>query len=173
MNANIIRRLVLIILVLIVIATGCSNGSGTGESQKSDNPSESRGEHEREGSESDHEQGKSNGEGEHSIRGDVNEHDEESGIELALDERYDKVRNGARLIMVYDAQSNSFTGTAANTTDNTLKLVRVEVHLSNGIELGPTTPTDLAPGEKIDITLLATKKEFAGWVPHAEVGIGD
>ena len=36
---------------------------------------------------------------------------EESNTELALNETYDKVRNGARLILTYDAQSNSFRGT--------------------------------------------------------------
>ena len=32
---------------------------------------------------------------------------EESNTELALNETYDKIRNGARLILTYDAQSNS------------------------------------------------------------------
>ena len=49
------------------------------------------------------------------------------------------VRNGARLILSYDAASNSFKGTVENTTSNVLTRVRVEVHLSNGAELGPTT----------------------------------
>ena len=63
--------------------------------------------------------------------------EEESGTELALDESYDAVRNGARLVLTYDAQGNSFNGFVENTTDNILKQVRVEVHLSNGVELGP------------------------------------
>lgn len=62
----------------------------------------------------------------------INEGGEESSTELALDETYDKIRNGARLILAYDAQSNSFKGTVENTTNETLKHVRVEVHLSNG-----------------------------------------
>ena len=73
---------------------------------------------------------------------------EESSTELTLNETYDNVRNGARLILAYDAQSNSFKGTVENTTDETLQQVRVEVHLSNGTELGPTTPVDLQPGAK-------------------------
>ena len=59
---------------------------------------------------------------------------EESGTELTLDETYDKIRNGARLIISYDEQSNTFEGTVENTTDEILKQVRVEVHLSNGKE---------------------------------------
>jgi hypothetical protein len=36
----------------------------------------------------------------------------------------------------------------------------VEVHLSNGIELGPSTSLNLGPGENIDIVLSATNKKF-------------
>lgn len=48
---------------------------------------------------------------------------EELNAELALNESYDQVRNGARLILAYDAQSNSFKGTVENTTGKTLKQV--------------------------------------------------
>jgi hypothetical protein len=98
--------------------------------------------------------------------------EEESGTELALDESYDKVRNGARLRLSYDAESNIFVGSVENTTGNILKQVRVEVHLSNGTELGPTTPTDLNPGERIEIRLEATNDVFDGWTAHPEVGEG-
>ena len=91
---------------------------------------------------------------------------------LALDETFDAVRSGARLILSYDAPSNSFKGTVENTTDGILDAVRVEVHLSNGSELGPTTPTDMAPGEVIAINLPATPASFTGWTAHAEVGAG-
>ena len=57
-----------------------------------------------------------------------------------------------------------------NTTDKTLKRVRVEVHLSNGKELGPTTPADLDPGRERDVRLTATNKGFDGWTAHPEVG---
>jgi hypothetical protein len=98
--------------------------------------------------------------------------EEESGTELALDESYDKVRNGARLCLSYDAESNTFIGSAEKTTGNILKQVRVEVHLSNGTGLGPTTPTDLNPGERIEIRLEATNDDFDGWTAHPEVGEG-
>ena len=101
------------------------------------------------------------------------EEGEESGTELALNETYDQARNGARLILAYDAQTNSFIGTVENTTDETLKQVRVEVHLSNGKELGPTPSADLAPGEKRDVQLIATSTDFDGWTAHPEVGEGE
>ena len=98
------------------------------------------------------------------------EGDEESGTQFTKDETYDMTRRGARLILSYDANKEAFIGTVENTTSNTLKRVRVEVHLSNGTELGPTTPTDLSGGEKIDVTLDAKGQTFDTWSAHPEVG---
>ena len=110
----------------------------------------------------------SEGNGEHGSGG------EEGGgaNALAPDEIFDAVRSGARLILKYDAPSNSFKGTVENTTNGVLGRMRVEVHLSNGAELGPTTPTDMAPGEVVTINLPATPASFTGWTAHAEVGAG-
>jgi len=96
--------------------------------------------------------------------------DEESGVELALDQTYDQVRNGARLVLSYNRDNNSFNGFVENTTGETLDRVRVEVHLSNGVELGPTTSVDLVPGEIHDIKLSAKNFEFDSWTAHPEVG---
>ena len=60
-----------------------------------------------------------------------------------------------------------------NTTDETLNQVRVEDHLSNGTELGPTTPAYLSPGEIRGIELAATSNDFDGWTAHPEVGRGE
>ena len=91
---------------------------------------------------------------------------------LAPDETFDAIRGGARLILRYDAPSNSFRGTVENTTNGVLSQVRIEVHLSNGVELGPTTPVNMAPGQILTVTLPATQASFTGWVAHAEVGSG-
>ena len=98
--------------------------------------------------------------------------EEATANQLKPDETFDMVRAGARLILSYDASSNAFKGTVENTTNNVLRQVRIEVHLSNGAELGPTTPVDLAPGEKLAINLPATAAAFTSWVAHAEVGSG-
>lgn len=74
------------------------------------------------------------GTGEHQDPGSATTGREESGTELAPDETHDQVRNGARPILVFDPESNSFRGIVENTTANTLVRVRVEVHLSNGVE---------------------------------------
>lgn len=103
--------------------------------------------------------------------------DEESAVQLALTDTYDHTRKGARLIMAYDAATNTFKGTVENTTNAILPQVRVEIHLANSQganptdpELGPTPPVDLAPGEKIPIELIAVSEPFDMWVAHPEVG---
>lgn len=96
--------------------------------------------------------------------------DEESAVQLGLADTYDSIRAGAHLILAYDAATNSFKGTVRNTTGAILPQVRVEVHLSNGVELGPTTPNDLAPGEQIPVTLIAEGPPFDKWAAHPEVG---
>ena len=96
--------------------------------------------------------------------------DEESTVQLTLTDTYDNVRNGAHLIMSYDAPTNSFKGTVRNTTNTILPKVRVEIHLSNGIELGPTPSIDLAPDETRSIVLQAMGPPFDMWTAHPEVG---
>jgi hypothetical protein len=153
------RTLAAIAVMLAVTIGGCSSDRGADQKQDSERSTATRGEHERDGGEHDRD-----GDAHHGAEG------EESGTELALNETYDTVRNGARLILAYDVQSNSFNGTVQNTTEKTLERVRVEVHLSNGTELGPTFPGDLRPGEKRNIILKATSKDFDGWSAHPEVG---
>ena len=99
--------------------------------------------------------------------------EEGSGVNaMPPDETFDEVRSGARLILSYDVPGNSFKGTVENITNGVLDRVRIEVHLSNGAELGPTTPMDMAPGEEVAISLPATTASFTGWTAHAEVGAG-
>ena len=95
---------------------------------------------------------------------------EENTTQYGVGDTFDQVRAGSRLIMNYDPAANAFIGTVENTTNTTLKNVRIEIHLSNGVELGPTTPIDLAPGEIVDVRLDATTQPFDTWVAHAEVG---
>ena len=151
---HIYNALSAIAIISAAVICGCSSYPGTGENQQSGSLTEGRGEHDRD-------------DGHHGEEG------EESGTQLALTETYDEIRNGARLILAYDERSNSFNGTVENTTDETLERVRVEVHLSNGKELGPTTPADLEPGEKREVSLTATSEGFDGWTAHAEVGSGE
>ena len=95
---------------------------------------------------------------------------EESGTTFAPDEIFDEVRNGVRLVISYDAAANAFSGAIENTTGASIQQVRVEVHLSNGVELGPTATVSLAPGETREVRLDATGQDFEGWSAHAETG---
>ena len=106
------------------------------------------------GNEGSGEHGGMEGSGEHDGDGESSEGDgEESATQYGPGDTYDVVRAGARLVLRYDAGAQTFTGTVTNATNATLSRVRVEVHLSNGVELGPTTPVDLAPGQAVDIIL--------------------
>ena len=120
------------------------------------------------GCNSDSESGNGSESGEHSSdsESENGEGGEESGTQFAFGDTFDEVRAGARLVLSYDSATNAFTGTVENTTRATLSRVRVEVHLSNGIELGPTTPVDLAPGQVVAITLPASSQPFTSWSAH-------
>ena len=173
-----------------VIITGCTFDTGFEDGRDSDRATVTRGISEQEGGDSggEHSSGRegnessgggTEGSGEHGPGdGSGGESaggggEEGSGANtLAPDETFDMVRSGARLILSYHAPSNSFKGTVENTTNGVLDQVRIEVHLSNGTELGPTTPTAIAPGEVAPITLPSTQASFTGWVAHAEVGSG-
>jgi len=178
-------------VMLLAIISGCSNDVKTVEDQGSvplvaiesehvgdtaEVGGEGSGEHSGEGS--GEQGGEGSGEhggersGEHGGEDQHGEEGEESGTEYGLNETFDEVRYGARLILTYDAETNSFVGTVENTTEETLSRVRVEVHLSIGVELGPTNTVDLAPGEKRDVKLTAKSRGFDKWSAHPEVGGG-
>ena len=155
------KRTVLMVALAAVLAVamigGCTAMTGGGERPEAEGGSGEGG--------NEHGAGGERGGGENGSEGG-----EEGGRMLALDETFDEVRKGARLILRYDAGAGAFIGTVENTTSATLEQVRVEVHLSNGVELGPTTPQDLAAGATHPVTLDAAGQTFTGWVPHAEVG---
>ena len=172
------------------VITGCAVDTGFNEGPESSLTTTSREISERGGTESGSERGSvreagsERGGGEHGGSGGESGREsaaagsaaagseEGSGANLAPDATFDATRGGARLIMNYDPASNAFTGTVENTTNNSLSNVRIEVHLSNGTELGPTTPVNLAPGEVLAVNLPSTQASFTGWIAHAEVGSG-
>ena len=94
-------------------------------------------------------------------------------IQSGLNKRSDPVQHvqgGARLILAYDPQSRSIKGHVENTTDQTLKRVRVKVRLSNGVKLGTTRAIDIAPEETRKIEFTEIVGDFTGWTAHVEVG---
>ena len=167
--------------LLLVFVTGCNKGSsdteaaGTSsigqeqaaqadEGEKEEHAGEAQGEHAGEA-----ERGEHAGEeqGEHAEEG------EETGPQISKYGTHNEVRKGARLMLSFDMESSSFVGTVENVTEKTLSRVRIEVHLSNGAELGPTPPIDLTPGKKVNVGLSAEGQVFEWWKAHAEVGTSE
>ena len=110
--------------VTTAVIAGCSDSSTADLTSTTTTMTESRGEHGSGG------EGGSESGGEHGNRGEGSEggaagSEEGSGANaLALDQTFDTVRAGARLIMNYDAANNAFVGTVENTTNATLTRVR-------------------------------------------------
>ena len=94
----------------------------------------------------------------------------ESGKRYSPTETAEETRNGVKLVISYNSTSEQFSGTITNTTDTTVTDVRVEIHLSNGTELGPTPRVDLAANESKPVTLDASGQSFTWYSVHVEVG---
>jgi len=144
-------NLILLATVFFLVTTfiGCGQNKKSKEHEKSEVLTESKESHARD---------YSGGEG------------EEEGTLYSIDYKYDKEKNGVRLILSYNNDQSKFIGSVENVTDKNLEKVRVEIHLSNGKELGPTAPTDLKAGEKRKVELDAKGENFDKWNTHAEVG---
>ena len=170
MTRVLLLALVLTALLGAGILAGCRDGSGQTPQAHDSGTASSRGESGGEHGGSEGSEGSEHG-GEGS-EGSSAGSEEAAAAQLTPDETFDMVRTGAHLILSYDAATNHFKGTVTNTTNNVLTRVRIEVHLSNGTELGPTTPIDLAPGETAPVDLPSTTASFTTWVAHAEVGSG-
>ena len=104
-------------------------------------------------------------------RGARGEGGEEGGAYLAkMTKQNELFANGARLVLRFNPNTQVFVGSVTNTTARTLSQVRVEIHLDNGTELGPTKRMDIGPGETIPVELGTFGNEFTSWVSHPEAG---
>ena len=105
-------------------------------------------------------------------RGGRGEVGEEGGAYLPkMTNQNELFANGARLVLQFNPGTQVFVGSVTNTTANTLSQVRVEVHLDNGTELGPTKRIDVQPGRTIPVELGAFGNEFTSWISHPEAGV--
>ncbi|MXW17104.1 MAG: hypothetical protein F4123_06270 [Gemmatimonadetes bacterium] len=97
---------------------------------------------------------------------------EEGGAYMPKMTKQDEVfGNGARLVLQFNPRTEVFVGSVTNTTRQTLSQVRVEVHLDNGTELGPTKRIDVAPGQTVPVELGAFGNDFNAWISHPEAGV--
>ena len=101
------------------------------------------------------------------------EEGEESGDMIGRFEELDQTRGNAHLTLRYNEEANTFYGTLMNMSTATLENVRIEVHLSNGREIGPTSPVNLVNGQTMDITLEGPEEPFVEWTAQVEVGEGE
>ncbi len=143
-------QLLMALALVINILVGCDSMAETGECGEGGESGES-------------------GSGEHGESGSGEPG--ESGTQYSLTETAKDVRNGVELVIKYDSSSKEFVGTVTNTTNATVSMVRVEIHLSNCVELGPTPNVDLAPGEAKTVTLDArSQSNFDYYSVHVEIG---
>ncbi len=125
-----------------------------------------------EGGEGGAEHGGREGRGERGEHGAAGQDDEEASSYLPKMTKQDKIfANGARLVLQFNPRTQVFVGSVTNTTSRTLSQVRVEIHLDNGTELGPTKRTDVRPGQTIPVELGAFGNSFTSWVSHPEAGV--
>ena len=110
------------------------------------------------------------GEGSHSESGGTEPG--ESGTQYRLTDTARESRSGVDLVMQYNAGQQRFTGTVTNTTSAAVSNVRVEIHLSNGVELGPTPRVTLSAGQAHSVELDASSQSFTTWSVHVELGSG-
>ena len=167
-----------------VAVTGCggsseSGGTGDGEGDLAQEAAEGEAAEGTEAGEGgEHAEGGDEGEGaeggEHA--GEEGEHDEggegeegeESGEYIGRGESWDATRRGMQLTLSYDEARDAFVGTVENTTEATICAVRVEVHLADGPELGPTERQDVGAGESVSVELPAEGESFERWTAHPE-----
>lgn len=98
---------------------------------------------------------------------------EESGTQYGLSDAAKETRRGVELVVRFDSARRVFAGTLRNGTDATVRQVRVEVHLSNGVELGPTPNVVLRPGQSVPVELSAGSQEFDKFSTHVEIGAAE
>ncbi|MCY3590321.1 MAG: hypothetical protein OXH32_01625 [Acidobacteria bacterium] len=94
----------------------------------------------------------------------------ESGTRYELGDTAHESRQGVDLVMSHYGPGDRFEGTVMNTTGGPISNVRVEIHLSNGAELGPTPNVTLNAGEMQEVLLDAAGENFAWWSVHVEIG---
>jgi hypothetical protein len=101
----------------------------------------------------------------------VKQEKEEPGF--GRNHKFEGIYQGVEITLSYDRKMFAFVGMAKNASDVTVPRLRVKVRLSNGKTLGPTIPTDLKPGEEVELRLTTGGKPFEWWkvVPLSDVPI--
>ena len=94
----------------------------------------------------------------------------EPGALCAMSETARQSRSGVDPARSFDRATASFAGTVTNPTAAPVAGVRVEIHLSNGVEPGPTPLLTLNPSQASPVARDARGQEFTTWQVHLEIG---
>lgn len=94
----------------------------------------------------------------------------ESGTRWNPGETATDSRRGVDLTISYNSTTRRFDGSVTNTNASAVAEVRVEIHLSNGTELGPTPRVNLEANETKAVTLDASGQNFNWYSVHVELG---
>lgn len=82
---------------------------------------------------------------------------------------YDDTINGVHVIFKYMGDDDKyFFGSRMNLTDETIEGFQIGVHLSNGMDLGPTPVGDLLPGQEGSMMIDAEVAEWEKWAANVE-----
>lgn len=100
----------------------------------------------------------------------------ESGTLWDITAIADETINGLRLILEFDALTNTFSGTLENTNSAMVPQTRIEVHVfdaaGNSTEFGPTPGVDMQPDEIRNVSLQITSGlNSVQFNMHPEFGI--
>ncbi|PON17422.1 hypothetical protein C2W62_13275 [Candidatus Entotheonella serta] len=86
------------------------------------------------------------------------ESSDESSPPIPLTDSFSGVFQNQNFTFAFDVSTGAFRGTVENPTDDFICQSRTEIHLGVGaqvIELGPTIPVNLAPGEILNVVMAA------------------
>jgi hypothetical protein len=88
--------------------------------------------------------------------------------EVGVNETYRGLQRGTKLVLSFDGQAQTFTGTVANTTQETIKKIAIAVRLDDGSQAGPIALGDLEPGSAFPIQLHVEGTGFDHWLAYVE-----
>ena len=140
---------------------GSEGGEGSGEHGAGGEGSEGSGEHGSGGEGSE-------GGGEGTEGG---ESGEEANPSIPIIDPYDGVNAGQTFAFRYEADPGLFRGTVENTSASLVCASRTEIHLgtpSGVVELGPTIPEDLEPGDVLYVVMYQDGPEPQTYILHPE-----
>ncbi len=84
---------------------------------------------------------------------------------------YDDTISGVHVMVKYMLDDKYFYGSLENVGDELVKGIKVGMHLSNGMDLGPTHGLDLVPGKAGSVVIDADIKEWEKWAVYVELKI--